>query len=306
MVASFFKKFGKENNLKNDKGVVYGVLNDYYVTFKDHGMYYEMMSVATHLTDDALSKLKELSKDIELRKKYRFSDIMGDNNHIDVVLLITSFGYEKVFPSFIKWFFDKLNELGATKANICPFCDTEVDETNPCMLISGVAYHLHNFCFQMNYNTIENYSSSYLKGFIGSTIGALIGAVIHAVSLNFGFISTGTGALIGLLSFIFYNIFNGKKGRLKYVLITVSVVIGIFAGVLGATIIELIIMIMKDGGRMGYKLSDIPMFMSYLFTQRDYIINFYYQLAMSFLFALAGYALFLISNKDFYGIKKLK
>jgi len=288
-----------------DKGVVYGALNNYFVTFKDHGMYYEMMSVATHLSDESIAKIEKISNDRELRKTFHFSEIKADKNHIDVILVITSFGFEKSFKPFINWFFNTLDELGATKANICPFCNAEVDETNPRMLIEGVAYHLHNFCFQQNYNNVESFNNSYLKGFIGSTIGALLGAIVHAIALNFGYVFTGTGIVIGALSVIFYNVFHGKRGKLKYVLITISVIIGIFAGVLLSTVLEILltIVIEKTGSA---KISDIPMIMSWLFNDRNYIINFYYQLAMSFLFALLGYFLFLITSKDFYGIKKLK
>lgn len=236
MVSSAFIKFGKENNLKHNRGVVYGVYKGYNITLSD-GLGTKSIVVFTYLDEDAIKKFNEQFGDKEIIKKYKINNYELNKYYI-MVTLKDYLKFMNDFPLFIDWLFLRLEEYNATKDNICPVCKKPIDKKVYYLIFNNVAASVHDECFDICQeevlNTIivdTNKECSYLNGFLGALKGSIIGAFFYSFSVVYGIFGVWLATLVSFFADGHYKKSNGKTGKFKYPIIICALIIGLFISV---------------------------------------------------------------------------
>lgn len=80
----------------------------------------------------------------------------------------------------------------------------------------------------------QNKSGSILTGLIGAFLGALIGAALWAGVGIAGYVASIVGFVIAFLSGKGYDLFKGRKGKAKVVVLIVCVVLAVLIGNAGS------------------------------------------------------------------------
>ena len=199
MVSKDFIKFGKENNLKHDKGIVYGVYNGYNITLSD-GFGTKSIAVFSYFDENAIKKLNQLFDDKEMIKKYRINNCKVNNYYIMVTLKDYK-DFMNDFPMFIEWLFLRIDECNVTKDNICPVCKKPIDKKD---------YY-----------------------FLGAVKGSIIGGFFYSFIIGaYGILGVIFATLVSFFADGYYKKSNGKVGRFKYPIIICVSIIGLFASVI--------------------------------------------------------------------------
>ena len=77
---------------------------------------------------------------------------------------------------------------------------------------------------------------SVITGFIGALLGAAIGAVAWAAVGMMGYIASIIGFVIAFLADKGYDLFKGRQGTVKMVILIICVVLAVAAGTLGTAV----------------------------------------------------------------------
>lgn len=134
---------------------------------------------------------------------------------------------------------------------------------------------------------LEENTGSYLSGFAGALVGSVLGGIVWAVVLNFGYVASVIGYLIGWLAEKGYTLLKGKNGKGKIVILIFMAVLGVAIGTIGAQIIEMIKLI-SSGEMPGLLYSDIPMWLTELLKDSEYFGYIIKDFGLGLLFACLG------------------
>lgn len=313
MIGSGLKKLAQEYQMKVDRGVAYGSLQDYAATMFEGSGWKSICFTTTFADVEQRNALMSSVYGVGIQKKYRVQNINFTIDAIHVVFTDT-FGTMGKIKEFLAWFLPLLQQHGASKWNVCTQCGAEITD-GKWMLINGVAYYMHESCAQKACRDLESENErraqedtgSYLTGALGAFTGALLGAVVWAVILMFGYVASLVGLLIGWLSDKGYRLAKGKNGKGKLVILILAVIFGVAVGTIGADVISLIQWI-SSGELTGVVIADIPALIFYTFvTDAEYRIATLGNMGMGLLFAALGvYWLVIRTGKEVSGDKILE
>ena len=298
MIGVGLKKLAKEYGLTVEKGVAYGELKGFFVTFKE-GSGYKQMMVATHLDEDIINELIEVAKATNCDKNYRVNNLMF-TPMMTQVIFVDNPGTMPLIQKFIEWFFPMLEAHGATKADCCPYCGEKILEAAKPKLVHGAVVHMHDSCARRYSDELEQEykgrtemeGTSYFKGFIGALLGAIIGVIIWALILNSGYIAAFAALAIAWLADFGYVLFKGKKGRGKIAILVSVTVLAIIVGTFAGDAIEMVKLI--RAGEVDATYADIPSWFVGLFaTNPEYVKAFVQNLLMGLAFGGVGCFYFL-------------
>lgn len=294
MIASGLKKLAKEYGMQIDKGVGYGSLGGYAATLNE-GSGWKRIVFATTIADSIKAmELQTKLNGVDLRKAYRVTDLKIAPKYIQVMFYDNP-GTMKKLRAFLEFFLPLLEEAGAVKVNVCPECGCEV--VGGCWkLIGGVAYYMHGACAdkvsrniaENQENEKQNRTGNYVTGLIGAMLGASVGAVLWSVVLYFGYVASIIGFVVGFLAEKGYNLFRGKQGKGKIVILIIAVIFGVLMGNVGADAIYLVQMI-ASGELVDFVYADIPLLILLLLVEDpEYLTYILSNMGMGLLFAGLG------------------
>ena len=310
MIANTFKKFAKEYGMQVDKGVAYGTLGGYTATLNE-GSGWKQIVFATAIPDSVKAmELQTQLNGVDLRKAYRVTELNIAPKFIQVMFHDNP-GTMKKIRAFLEFFLPMLEQAGAVKANICPECGCEV--IGGCWkLVGGVAYYMHTACADKVCREIseeeeqekQERTGNYFTGLIGALLGSAIGAVLWSVILYFGYVTSLVGLVIGFLAEKGYNLFRGKQGKGKIVILILAILLGVLVGNFGADVITLVQMI-SAGELEGFVYGDIPMLiLVILLEDSEYMMATLSNIGMGLLFAGLGvWGLLRRANAEVSGTK---
>ena len=294
MIGSTYKKFAAEYGMLSDKGVAYGSLGGFAATLSEGGGWKQIVFTTTIADPVKATELQIKLNGIDLRKEYRVTDLKIGPKTIQVVFHDNP-GTMKKIRAFLAFFLPLLEEAGATKCGICAECGMAC--AGGCWkLIGGVAYYFHTACAEKVTRDImeseeyekETRTGSYFTGLIGALLGSTIGAVLWAVVLYFGYVASIIGLAVGFLAEKGYNLFRGRQGRGKIVILILAVIFGVIVGNFGADVIALAQMI-ASGEAEGWGYADIPLMILLLLVEDpEYMMYTLRGLGMGLLFAGLG------------------
>lgn len=87
-----------------------------------------------------------------------------------------------------------------------------------------------------NYEYAQEKKGSVVTGFIGALLGAAIGAVAWAAVGTMGYIASIIGFVIAFLADKGYDLFKGRQGTVKMIVLIICVVLAVAAGTMGTAI----------------------------------------------------------------------
>lgn len=222
MIGFGLKKYAKENGMKTDAVMAYGVLHGYAVSMWE-GADYKSIAVTTKVLDpDKRHALTVALNDVAKRKEFRIIGVNMDISNIHVAFADRPGTIGRI-RSFVDWFFPLLDEVEATKADICGECGQPIMDEGVWIRLKGPAFYVHKTCVNsiqeqvssINTSCQEEAIGSYGTGAIGAVLGAVLGAVAWAIVLAMGYIASIVGLLIGFLSTKGYDLLKGKQGKAK-------------------------------------------------------------------------------------------
>lgn len=310
MIGSGFKKFAKENGMNVSKGVAYGALHGYAATLSE-GSGYKQIVVTTKFADPAnMQELQSQLNQKNITREYRVKTLTFTPGTI-VIVFNDTVGTMKKIAAFADWFFPLLAGVGATTADFCGECGGQLD-AGCWKLVNGVALHMHEGCAEKVRNQVaeENESrkleaeGTYLMGAIGAALGASLGAVVWALVLLGGYVASIVGLLIGWLAEKGYNLFRGKQGKGKILVLVIAIILGVVLGTFAADAISVAQVISETEGAV-VTYADIPAFlMELLATEPEYRSAVMSNIFMGLLFAALGvFALLRKASNDVADLK---
>ena len=294
MIGSTYKKLAGEYGMQVDKGVAYGSLGGFAATLSEGGGWKQIVFATTIADPVKAMELQTQLNGMDLRKEYRVTGLKIAPKTIQVVFHDNP-GTMKKIRAFLAFFLPLLEEAGATGANTCAECGMEA--VGGCWkLIGGVAYYMHSACAEKvtrdiaetEENEKQTRTGNYFTGLIGALLGSAIGAVLWAVVLYFGYVASIIGLAVGFLAEKGYNLFRGKQGRGKIVILIMAVIFGVIVGNFGADVIALAQMI-SSGELEGFVYGDIPLLILMILVEdAEYMMATLRGLGMGLLFAGLG------------------
>ena len=315
MIGTGLKKLAKQYEMKVDAGIAYGLLKGY-ATALSEGAGYKQITISTTFPEmGQKEKLMAMTDAVNITKQYRVQRLGFHPAGIAIVFHDT-IGTMKKIEAFIDWFYPLLEEVGATGGRICQECGGSV-AAGQWFLVNDFALYMHESCGQKWQEELtaaekerkESDTGSYVQGAIGAILGALLGAVVWGVVLYVGYVASLIGLLIGWLANKGYDLFHGKQGKGKIVILIFAVILGVLVGSLAPDAVVLGQMI-SSGEILGYTYGDIPlMIVSLLAQDSEYASGVAGNMLMGLLFAALGvFGLLKKTKQEVTGatMKKLK
>lgn len=310
MIGSGLKKLATEYGMKVDRGVAYGSLQGFAATLCE-GSGWKRVTFSVNFADPVQkTMLLDAMNAVDVRKAYRVMTMSVATNGLQVTFQDTVGTMGKI-QEFLSWLLPLLQQYQASPYNICPECGTEITD-GKWMLVNGVARYMHSACAQKAAQVVDDENArrenedtgTYLTGAIGAVLGALLGAVVWAVVLLGGYVASLVGLLIGWLADKGYNLFKGRKGKGKIVILVIAIILGVVVGTIGADIITLAQMI-NAGELTEATVADIPMIVTLTFLyDAEYRSATLGNMAMGLLFAALGvYYIVIRAGKEVAGEK---
>lgn len=294
MVGSGLKKLAGEYGMKIASGVAYGNLGGFAATLSE-GSGWKQVVFATQFSDPVKkTQFMDAVQQVNAQKQYRVQNLGVGPRSIQVVFLDNP-GTMKKIREFLDWFLPLLMEYGATGIHTCTECGCDLT-AGRWILVSGVAYYLHDSCADKvireieadNTQRKEEATGSYVSGLIGALLGSAVGAVAWAIVLNLGYVASIVGLLIGWLAEKGYRLLKGRQGKAKVAILIVAIVLGVLLGTIGGDALSLAQM-MGSGELPGFVLADIPWFLATMWAESpEYRSGMISNIGMGLLFAALG------------------
>lgn len=247
MIGKVLKKFASQNNLTVAHGVVYGSYQGYLVTMsEDSSANIKYLAVAVRPeNEEQATALREFLEKEEWKKLYRLTAAEYKNAYIRLTFG-GAYGLAKKMTEFAALLTLKLAELSVPAMQRCSYCGEEYNGSMPAtVLANGVALYMHDSCVERINTEAEQMheeskkGGSFALGTVGALLGAIVGAIPWAIAYYFGWFVGIFGFLIGFASQKGYELFHGKKTRLKALVILVFTVFGVIFANVAAVVLSL-------------------------------------------------------------------
>ncbi len=293
MVGSGLRKLANENGMKIAKGVAYGSLRGYGATLSE-GAGWKRIAFATSFPDPVQkTRFMDEVGAVDVQKQFRVQSL-GITPKVIQVTFLDNPGTMKKIYGFLDWFLPLLRQYGATGADICSECGFPVT-AGKWVMIGGNAHCLHDSCVQKlkremdaeNQQRREADKGSYLTGALGAFGGALLGSLVWALVLMMGYVASLVGLLIGWLSEKGYTLLKGRQGKGKVWILIGAIVFGVCAGTLLSDVLMLAKLI-GSGDMPGFVMSDIPLLMTWVLADPEYLLGTGGNILMGLMFAALG------------------
>lgn len=292
MIGTGLKKIAKEYDLRIQKGVAYGNLRGYAVTFSE-GMGYKVLRISTAFAPQQRFELETVLNGRNLTKEFLVEEMKFAEKNLSIRFRDKT-GTVKKISAFIDWFFPLLDTYGASRWNTCAECGKEI-LNGQWKLIDNTAYYFHQECaeavarqLQTEYDARQAEDhGSYARGVIGALLGAALGAVLWALVLLLGYVASIVGFVIGWMVEKGYDLLHGKKGKGKVAIMILAVVFGVFLGTFLGEVFSLISLI-RSGEIAGLGYEHIPFLIQILLNDGEYLTGLVGNIAIGLLFAALG------------------
>lgn len=307
MIGYALKKLAKEHQMNVDHGRAYGNFRGYAVTFYEGSGWKEINISCLILDEEQEQQLRDTMASLDLRKAYRVVQWSITENAIYIRFHDNPGTMKKVY-AFIDWFFPLLDYYGATGADVCTQCGTQITNGN-WYIIGDTAFHMHESCGN-RLRRLENHKealdkeenqTSYLTGLIGAFIGAMIGAVVWGIVYYMGYVAAVVGIVIGILASKGYDIAQGRQTKKKNIILLIVTFIAVVVGTFGAYCYELMNLI-SSGNLPDYSMGDIPWMIGVMLKDGEFLKTILSDIGLGMLFALLGLSFILrqvhIKNRD--------
>ena len=261
MASAYFKQFAIDNHLTIDYGYMYGKYNNFYISLKETFGSTKILYIITKLGTDKenLKKVLSVFNEDEL-PKYCISDMKREENYLQFTFELSN-DKSSLIAEFLDKFIESYNNNGLKAETICPICNKEIKDVDNVSIvdIGGVLTPTHSECYdkgkeqaKQKIKDKEKELNKDTKGYGNGLIGAVLFGLIYMFILILSFFfmqfilqnSKSDDKFVILFQYVpvlaalsacplvykGYDIFKGKKGTTKYIIILWVVIITTLLG----------------------------------------------------------------------------
>lgn len=265
MASAYFKQFAIDNNLTIDYGYMYGKYNDFYISLKETLGSTKILYIITKIGNDKenLKKVLSVFNEEEL-PKYCISDMKREENYLQFTFELNN-DKSPLIVEFLDKFIESYKENGLKVETLCPICNKAITNEDVISIvdIGGILTPTHSDCYEKGKEQAkkrikekEQELNKDTKGYHNGLIGAVLFGLIYMAILILSFffmqfvlqnadtedrfviLFQYVPVLVALsacpIVYAGYDIFKGKKGTTKYIIILwvviISTILGTFFG----------------------------------------------------------------------------
>ena len=265
MASAYFKEFAIENGLTIDYGYMFGYYKGFFISIKETLGSTKYLNINCQLgtEKETLKRVLSVFTDEENNdlQKYCISNYKFESEYLQFTFELQG-DKSKLIIEFLNRFITSFQKNILVNKVICPVCQKEMstEEIKNATIVDnkGILFPSHKDCYETKVQEIkekskkevseENKDDKYSKGLLGSILFSLIYMAILIVVFvftqlvimnaeeddSFVRILQYFPVLMALLAcpliYKGYDIFKGKKGTTKYIIILWTVIISTFIG----------------------------------------------------------------------------
>lgn len=245
--------------------------------------------------DDAETKMKLVQEFLEKKTKLYQKPIYCIDRYGFEVGFYNNFRFLKSAENFISEITNFLKSIEVSGSDKCCLCGAPLENrTVKKIYRNGHVVLCDSACadaavrdIEENTEAVNSMNKNYGRGIIGALIFGILGTIPWIIVYLFGYFVGWLGAIIAICAKKGYEIFGGKEGRLKAVVVILitflSVVFAQFTGVL----VEVWSACSDEGLNLGL-FEMISFTFSLLLEEEEVMRYFIADLLMGFLFAAFG------------------
>ena len=291
---SALKRFAAENGMKMAKGCAYGELGGFLVSLFNENNFRSMYINYAAGADVPEENEKRARLDAFLASAKAQGNVLSYNVLNDGVQMSFRANGKGMasLRALLPQLLGALAQEGFIGTACCSRCGGAADGTEKIVLQNGRAQLMHEACITAladeQREAVQQQSHSgnnYWMGLLGAVLGTLVGLIPWVLLARAGYFASIAGFLIGLCAKKGYELFRGKLGRPKLVVLIVCSVLGVVLAQYVDVLIELII------GLDGYFFSFGEMIVltaQFILTVPEVLTPFLINLVLGLVFALAG------------------
>lgn len=283
------------HNLKTEKYFAYGEIDGYLFTVTEKGGLGNFYINCAFNTADMEEKMKSIQEFLDRKTKlyprptYKF-DRYGVEVH-----LYENYKFVKSAENLISEITKFLRNIGVSGADKCCLCGEPIQNLTAKKLYrNGHVLLCDSACaykavreIQENTDSLNETSKNYGKGTIGALILGIVGTIPWIIVYLIGYFVGWLGVIIAICARKGYEMFGGKEGRLKAVVVILVTFFCVFFAQFAGVCMELWFMCSDEGFNLG--ISEIvPLTFTMLAEEPEVMGYFISNLMMGLLFAIFG------------------
>lgn len=285
MASAFFKQFAIDNHLTIDYGYMYGKYRDFYISLKETLGSTKILYIITRIgtNKDDLKKVLSVFDEEEL-PKYCISDLKIQNNYLQFTFELSN-DKSSLIIEFIDKFIESYINNDLIIETICPICNKTIfkDDNIAIVDIAGILTPTHIDCYEIGKEKVkkkvvekEKELNKDTKGYLSGLLGAITFGLIYIFILILSFFfmqfilknADSEDGFVAIFQYVpvlsalsacpliyyGYDLFKGKKGTSKYLIILITVIVTTLFGTFFGFVFSLLIL---DTGNSFVELLDL-------------------------------------------------
>ena len=291
MISAGFKKYGVENGFTVEKGVAYGEIGGYTMTFSD-GAGSKVINTAVIFPDEG-SWNDFMSRLDGVKRQYRV--LSAELSHGFLTIAFTdTIGTMKVIRRFVEeWLAPNLRQLGVRGEGHCVMCKGAIASGGSYVKTRRGAAQFHDSCIERAREegaerSLERRmeSKNIGMGALGAFIGGIVGTIPWIIAYYFGWFVGWLGFLIGFAAGKGYQLFGGRPSRAKAPIVVLVVIFCVFFSIFAGTAVEGFVMVAKGETYLSY--SEVLPMTVLILKDREVQLSLLPDIGLGILFAGLG------------------
>ena len=291
---SALKRLAAENGMKMAKGCAYGELGGFLVSLFNENNFRSMYinyAAGANVPEEneKRARLDALLASAKAQGNVLSYNVLNDG--VQMSFRANGKGMASL-RALLSQLLGALAQEGFIGTACCSRCGGAADGTEKIVLQNGRAQLMHEACITAladeQREAVQQQSHSgnnYWMGLLGAVLGTLVGLIPWVLLARAGYFASIAGFLIGLCAKKGYELFRGKLGRPKLVVLIVCSVLGVVL----AQYVDVWIQVAIELDGYFFSFGELTSITTQLIlTEPEVLTPFLINLALGLVFALAG------------------
>ena len=291
---SALKRLAAENGMKMAKGCAYGELGGFLVSLFNENNFRSMYinyAAGANVPEEneKRARLDALLASAKAQGNVLSYNVLNDG--VQMSFRANGKGMASL-RALLPQLLGALAQEGFIGTACCSRCGGAADGTEKIVLQNGRAQLMHEACITAladeQREAVQQQSHSgnnYWMGLLGAVLGTLVGLIPWVLLARAGYFASIAGFLIGLCAKKGYELFRGKLGRPKLVVLIVCSVLGVVL----AQYVDVWIQVAIELDGYFFSFGELTSITTQLIlTEPEVLTPFLINLALGLVFALAG------------------
>ena len=289
------RQFCETHNLKTEKNFAYGEIDGYLFTVTEKCGICNFYINCAFSISDIEEKMESIGKFLTRKTKLYPKPLYSFDGYGFQAGMYLNFKFLKSAENFISEITKFLRDIGVSGADKCCLCCEPLENRTVkkiyrkghVMLYDSACAYEEIREIQENTDSLNETSKNYSKGAIGALIFGIIGTIPWIIVYLIGYFVGWLGAIIALCVRKGYEIFGGKEGRLKAVVVVLVTLFCVLFAQFAGVCVELWLACSDEGLDLGIT-EIVPLTFTMLSEEPEVMRYFIGDLMMGLLFAVLG------------------